>query len=116
MKNDKNIRIKDNKTIIGSFKYKTIYDKMNNLYLRGIEQKQKREKKINEIQKSKEDEYKNYPYKPKINKIIPYYSTKNKIKKNLNIISNTSKNKQIESKAKDVVKFNKKNFGNVKYS
>ena len=77
---------------------KTIYDKMNNLYLRGIEQKQKREKKINEIQKSKEDEYKNYPYKPKINKIIPYYSTKNKIKKNLTIISNTSKNKQIESK------------------
>ena len=77
---------------------KTIYDKMNNLYLRGIEQKQKREKKINEIQKSKEDEYKNYPYKPKINKIIPYYSTKNKIKKNLTIISNASKNKQIESK------------------
>lgn len=60
--------------------------------------KSKKEKKIKEIQKSKEDEYKNYPYKPKINKIIPYYSTKNKIKKNLNIISNTSKNKQIESK------------------
>ena len=63
-------------------KNKSIYEKMNNLYKRGIEQRQKKEKKISENKKRKEEEYKQYSYKPNVNKILPYNSTKNKIKKN----------------------------------
>ena len=72
-------------------KNKSIYDKMTNLYLRGIEQRQKKEKKINENKIKKENEYKEYSYMPNINKVIPYYSDKNRIKKNLNINVNNSK-------------------------
>ena len=39
-------------------KNKSIYDKMTNLYLRGIEQRQKKEKKISENKIKKENEYK----------------------------------------------------------
>ena len=62
-------------------KNKSIYDKMTNLYLRGIEQRQKKEKKISENKIKKENEYKEYSYMPNINKVIPYYSDKNRIKK-----------------------------------
>ena len=79
-------------------KNKSIYEKMNDLYLRGIEQKQKKEKKINENKKAKEEEYKKYSFQPKVNKVVPYYSTKNKIKKNLSLIVNNSKTKKYNSK------------------
>ena len=79
-------------------KNKTIYDKMNNLYLRGIEQKQKQQKKISENKIKKENEYKQFSYKPNINKIIPYYSNKNRTKKNLNININGIKIKNNNSK------------------
>ena len=76
----------------------TIYDKMNNLYLRGIEQKKKQQKIISENKLKKENEYKKFSYKPKINKIIPYYSNKNRTKKSLNININGSKIKNSDSK------------------
>ena len=79
-------------------KNKSIYEKMNNLYKRGIEQRQKKEKKISENKKRKEEEYKQYSYKPNVNKILPYNSTKNKIKKNLNIVISRSKSKNNNSK------------------
>ena len=79
-------------------KNKTIYDKMNNLYLRGIEQKKKQQKIISENNLKKENEYKKFSYKPKINKIIPYYSNKNRTKKSLNININGSKIKNSDSK------------------
>ena len=79
-------------------KNKTIYDKMNNLYLRGIEQKKKQQKKFSENKLKKENEYKQFSYKPKINKIIPYYSNKNKTKKSLSININGSKIKNSNSK------------------
>ena len=79
-------------------KNKTIYDKMNNLYLRGIEQKKKQQKIISENKLKKENEYKKFSYKPKINKIIPYYSNKNRTKKSLNINVDGSKIKNSDSK------------------
>ena len=79
-------------------KNKTIYDKMNNLYLRGIEQKKKQQKIVSENNLKKENEYKKFSYKPKINKIIPYYSNKNRTKKSLNININGSKIKNSDSK------------------
>ena len=92
-------------------KNESIFDKMNNLYLKGIEQRQKKEKKISENKIKKENEYKEFSYMPNINKIIPYYSNKNKIKKNLNININGSKNKKSNSK-KECKKTNiyEKNF------
>ena len=84
---------------------KTIYEKMKNLYLRGVEQREKKEKKISENKKKKEEEYKKYTYKPKVNKAIPYYSTKNKIRKNLSLVLNRSKSKKNNSK-KEFKKFN----------
>ena len=93
-------------------KNKSIYDKMNNLYLRGIEQRQKKEKKISENKIKKENEYKEYSYMPNINKIIPYYSHKNRIKKNLNINININGNKKKGSNSKREYKKNiyEKNF------
>ena len=79
-------------------KNKTIYDKMNNLYLRGIEQRKKQQKIITENKLKKENEYKQFSYKPKINKIIPYYSNKNRTKKSLNININGSEIKNSNSK------------------
>ena len=77
---------------------KAIYDKMNNLYLRGIEQKKKQQKIISENKIKKENEYKKFSFKPNINKIIPYYSNKNRTKKSLNIKINGSKIKKNDSK------------------
>ena len=90
-------------------KNKTIYDKMNNLYLRGIEQRKKIEKKCKENKQKKEEEYKKFSYKPNVNKGIPYYSTKNKIKKNLSLVINRSKSKKSNSK-REYKKFYEKNF------
>lgn len=87
----KNSKNKDSKS-------KTIYEKMNNLYLRGLEQKDKLKKKYNENHQRKEDDYKKYPYKPKINKSIPYFSMKNKSKKNLSLIINKKSNSKREMK------------------
>ena len=47
---------------------KNIYEKMNNLYLRGVEQRHKKEKSIEENQKKKQDEYKKYSFRPKLYK------------------------------------------------
>ena len=79
-------------------KNKTIYDKMNNLYLKEIKKKKKQQKIISENKLKKENEYKKFSYKPKINKIIPYYSNKNRTKKSLNININGSKIKNSDSK------------------
>jgi len=86
-------------------KNKSIYEKMNNLYIRGIEQKKKKDKIISENKKKKEEEYKQYSYKPNVNKILPYNSTKNKIKKNLSLVINRSKSKKNNSK-REVKKYN----------
>ena len=51
-------------------KNKCIFKKMNNLYLRGMEQRKKKEQLINDIKKKKEEDYKKYTFKPKINKNI----------------------------------------------
>ena len=77
---------------------KTIYEKMNNLYLRGVEQRQKKEKKFSENKQKKEEEYKKYSYKPKVNKESPYYTNKNKMKKNFSLVINKSKGKKNNSK------------------
>ena len=87
-------------------KNKTIYEKMNNLYLRGIEQKEKLKKKYNENHQKKEEDYKKYPFKPKINKIIPYFSAKNKGKKNLSLIINKKSNSKREMKRHDIYEKN----------
>lgn len=52
--------------------HNNIYEKMNELYLRGVKQRQKKEQNIREIQKKKQDEYKKYTYKPKLNKNVSY--------------------------------------------
>ena len=84
---------------------KTIIEKMNNLYKRGIEQRQKKEKKISENKQKKAEEYKQFSFKPNINKVIPYYSTKNKIKKNLSLVLNGTKTRKNKSK-RDYKKLN----------
>jgi len=65
---------------------KTIYEKMNNLYLRGVEQRHKKEKSIEENKKKKQEEYKKYTFRPKLFKNTSFMS---QIKKN-----NNSKNKK----------------------
>lgn len=70
---------------------KNIYEKMNNLYLRGVEQRRKKEKNIKDNQKKKQEEYKKYTFKPKLNKNISF----NKYKNNKNIY-----NKNFEWKKK----------------
>lgn len=52
--------------------HNNIYEKMNDLYLRGIKLRHKKEQNIKEIQKLKEEEYKKYSYKPKLNKNNSY--------------------------------------------
>ena len=47
---------------------KNIDEKMNNLYLRGVEQRHKKEKSIEENQKKKQEEYKKYTFRPKLYK------------------------------------------------
>ena len=85
---------------------KTIYEKMNNLYLRGLEQKEKLKKKYNENYQKKEEDYKKYPYKPKINKSIPYFSAKNKAKKNLSLIIDKKSNSKREMKNHNIYEKN----------
>ena len=58
--------------------HNSIYEKMNELYLRGVKQKQKKEENIKEIQKKKQDEYKKYSFKPKLYKNVSYVNN-NKI-------------------------------------
>ena len=70
---------------------KNIYEKMNNLYLRGMEQKHKKEKSIEENKKKKQEEYKKYTFRPKLYKNISFTS---KIKKN----NNSKNNKNIYNK------------------
>ena len=70
---------------------KTIYEKMNNLYLRGVEQRHKKEKSIEENQKKKQEEYKKYTFRPKLYKNTSFTS---KIKKK----NNSNKNKNIYNK------------------
>ncbi len=88
--NNSNKKNKDNKNI---------KKKMNNLYLKGIEQNQKKEKIHNEHQKKKEDEYKNYSFKPIINN-SPIYNRNNN-----NIIDN-KKNNNSKKEKKNIYKKN----------
>ena len=83
--NNSNKKNKDNKNIL---------EKMNNLYLRGIEQNQKKAKVYNEHQKKKEDEYKNYSFKPIINKNSPIYNRNSNY-----IIDNKKKNNSKKEKS-----------------
>jgi len=67
--------------------HNSIYEKMNNLYLRGIKQKQKKEKNIKEMQKQKQNEYKKYSYKPKLNKNASYVNNNKNFKTKSSIYS-----------------------------
>lgn len=87
-------------------KNKTIYEKMNKLYLRGLEHKEKIEKIYSENKKKKEEDYKKYTFKPKINKIIPYFSAKNHSKKNLSLIINKKRNSKREIKTDNIYEKN----------
>ena len=69
---------------------KNIFEKMNNLYLKGVEELQKKEKIYNENKKIKNDEYKQFSFKPNINKNI-YIFQKNG---NQNNKKNNSKTKE----------------------
>ena len=92
---------------------KTIYEKMNNLYLRGVEQRHKKEKSIEENQKKKQEEYKKYTFRPKLYKNT---SLTSKIKKKNN--SNRNKNiynKNIEWKKKIENEIKKKKDKKEKY-
>ena len=98
IKNKNNSKKKDNN--------KNIFDKINILYLKGIEEQQKKQKIYDENQKKKEDEYKKYPFKPHLKKQNIFKinekmnSSKNKKKNNSkNNIYNIYK-KQIEWKKK----------------
>ena len=75
---------------------KTIYEKMNNLYLRGVEQRHKKEKSIEENKKKKQEEYKKFTFRPKLFKNSSFTS---QIKKNNNSKNNIY-NKNIEWKKK----------------
>ena len=88
---------------------KEIIEKMNNLYLRGVEQRNKKEKIFNDNQKKKEGEYKNYSFKPTINKNIHILNFGQSKKKNNSKkeIHNIYK-KQFEWKKKIENKINKK--------
>ena len=92
-----------------------IFEKMNNLYLRGIEEKQKKEKKYNENKRKKEDEYKNFSFKPYLNKNINIFkidekntSTKNNKKNNSKKDNKNIYKRQFEWKKKIEKKLNKK--------
>ena len=92
-----------------------IFEKMNNLYLRGIEEKQKKEKKYNENKRKKEDEYKNFSFKPYLNKNINIFkidekntSTKNNKKNNSKKDNKNIYKRQFEWKKKVEKKLNKK--------
>ena len=92
-----------------------IFEKMNNLYLRGIEEKKKKEKKYNENKRKKEDEYKKFSFKPYLNKNINIFkidekntSTKNNKKNNSKKDNKNIYKRQFEWKKKVEKKLNKK--------
>jgi hypothetical protein len=95
---------------------KNIFEKMNNLYLRGIEERQKKQKLYNENQRKKGEEYKKFSFKPylrynninsfKMNSKINYIKKK-KINK-LNKFKNNIYKKQFEWKKKIESKIIKK--------
>ena len=92
---------------------KNIYEKMNNLYLRGVEQRQKKEKSIEENKKKKEEEYKKYAFRPKLYKNISF---KSQIKKNNNSKNNKNiYNKNFEWKKKIENEIKKKKDKKEKY-
>ena len=90
--------IKDMKHDIFSFNYKNnnnsrkdkknnnknIFEKMNSLYLKGVEERQKKEKIYNENKRIKNDEYKQFTFKPNINKNISIFKKNNENKKKNN--------------------------------
>ena len=71
---------------------KNIYETINNLYLRGMEQKQNMEKKVKDREKKKQNEYKKYSFKPKLNKNI-LFDKKTGIKNNIPNKKNNLKKK-----------------------
>ena len=77
---------------------KNIFEKINNLYLRGVEQKQKKEKIYNDHQKKKENEYKNYSFTPKINKYKNIYIIDDNLNKNTKKKNSQKINKDIYKK------------------
>ena len=91
-----------------------ILEKMNNLYLRGIEEKQKKANLYKENQKKKEEEYKNFSFKPKINKNSSMYNINNndfiynKKKNNSKKEKNNIYKKNFEWKKRIEKKINKK--------
>ena len=89
---------------------KNIFEKMNNLYLRGIEEKQKKEKKYNENKRKKEDEYKNFSFKPYLNKNINIFKIDEKNTSTKNNKKNNSKkdNKNIYKRQYEWKKKNQK--------
>lgn len=108
IKNKENSKKKDKNN-------QNIFEKMNNLYLRGIEEKQKKEKKYNENKRKKEDEYKNFSFKPYLNKNINIFkidekntSTKNNKKNNSKKDNKNIYKRQFEWKKKIEKKLNKK--------
>ena len=108
IKNKENSKKKDKNN-------QNIFEKMNNLYLRGIEEKQKKEKKYNENKRKKEDEYKKFSFKPYLNKNINIFkidekntSTKNNKKNNSKKDNKNIYKRQFEWKKKIEKKLNKK--------
>ena len=85
---------------------KNIFEKMNNLYLRGIEERQKKQKLYNENQRKKGEEYKKFSFKPylrynninsfKMNSKINYIK-----KKKINNFKSNIYKKQFEWKKKN---------------
>lgn len=88
---------------------KKIIEKMNILYLKGVEQRNRKEKIFNDNKKKKEEEYKKYPFKPSINKNIHILNFGQiKKKNNSKKRNNNIYKKQFEWKKKIENKINKK--------
>lgn len=84
---------------------KNIFEKMNNLYLRGIEERQKKQKLYNENQRKKGEEYKKFSFKPylshnNINAFKKNSKINNIKKKKINNFKNNIYKKQFEWKKK----------------
>lgn len=84
---------------------KNIFEKMNNLYLRGIEERQKKQKLYNENQRKKGEEYKKFSFKPYLrNNNINAFKMNSKInyikKKKINNFKSNIYKKQFEWKKK----------------
>ena len=83
----------NNNNINKEKKNKNIFKQINNLYLRGIEQRKKKEQLINDTQKKKEEEYKQFPFKPKLSKNIYLFQKKEEKNSNKNKKNNTNSKK-----------------------